>query len=494
MLTRKFGLPACRPLCRACQAQPCCLRGRERLALGPAVKDVPKCPEGGQGRARREYRSRLRRPPGERWRPRDKAPALLTRNSQLRKVQSAAPALFSPPANERKWNASWGRGGGRWRVRCQGDRLKEALEAGRDPPGLMAHRRLAEALQVSRDLVVSGCGKDGVWPAEGDSCCPSSLACLRQVPLGKDAHGIYSLCFAPGGGQLAAGFGNGCVQLVDAARGLPGPSLFAGHRTRQAVTALKFHRAKPGLLLAAGADGTISIYDLISHYPLASWTETENEINAMDFCRDGSSFATAGKDRHIRLYDSHTNQLFHVMHAPDFMAGDEFTPLSGHSRRIFALRFHPTELHLFLTGGWDNSVKVWDKRVSKGARSVINGPHICGPGIDVKGDQVLTGSWVPRNALQLWDLRLSRLWQTLPFPCSPTQGEFLYSAQFCMEDVVLAGGSGTSGASAIHTGTGQVVGEILLPNKPVHVVASAPGGQAVAVAGAGGNLHLAQLH
>lgn len=40
------------------------------------------------------------------------------------------------------------------------------------------------------------------------------------------------------------------------------------------------------------------------------------------------------------------------------MAGDEFTPHSGHSRRIFALRFHPTELNLFLTGGWDNSVKV----------------------------------------------------------------------------------------------------------------------------------------
>lgn len=40
------------------------------------------------------------------------------------------------------------------------------------------------------------------------------------------------------------------------------------------------------------------------------------------------------------------------------MAGDEFTPFSGHSRRIFALRFHPSELHLFLTGGWDNSVKA----------------------------------------------------------------------------------------------------------------------------------------
>ncbi|XP_032079904.1 uncharacterized protein LOC116513138 [Thamnophis elegans] len=206
------------------------------------------------------------------------------------------------------------------------------------------------------------------------------------------------------------------------------------------------------------------------------------------------------------------------------MAGDEFTPFSGHSRRIFALRFHPSELHLFLTGGWDNSVKasaaparaaappphsprclgqrwalcplcqVWDKRVPKGAQSVINGPHICGPGIDIKGEHILTASWVPHNALQLWDLRMSRLWQNVPFPGNPTQGEFLYSAQFCTEDVVVAGGSGTSGAGIIHTGTGQVIGEVLLSNKPVHAVASASEGQPVAVAGAAGNLYLAELH
>ncbi|XP_053111660.1 uncharacterized protein LOC128327215 isoform X2 [Hemicordylus capensis] len=358
-------------------------------------------------------------------------------------------------------------------------------------PRPMAQRRLAEALQLSRDLVLKRCCKDKGEGAERGVHFPAHLTAPQRVPLSKDVHGIYSLGFAPGGGQLAAGFGNGAVQLVDAGRVSPGPSLFSGHRTRHAITAVSFHRATPGLLLAAGADGTVSIYDLFSQCPVASLTE--NEINAMDFCRDGSTFATAGKDRHIRLYDSHTNQLFHIMEAPDFMAGDEFTPHSGHSRRIFALCFHPTELHLFLTGGWDNSVKVWDKRVAKGAQSVINGPHICGPGLDVKGDQVLTGSWVPRDALQLWDLRMSRLWETLPFPGSPAQGEFLYSAQFCTAEVVLAGGSGTGGACAIHTGTGQVLGEILLPNKPVHVVVSAPGGQPVAVAGAGGNLHLAEL-
>ncbi|XP_058049347.1 uncharacterized protein LOC131203310 isoform X1 [Ahaetulla prasina] len=303
----------------------------------------------------------------------------------------------------------------------------------------------------------------------------------RKVPLGREAHGVYSLCFGASDAQLAAGFGDGAVQvagpgggrpergppppeltqlspqLVDAETGAPGPCLRPGRRPRQAVTALGFHRAKPGLLLAAGADGVVVFYDLRAGSASASLTEEENEIHALDFCRDGSAFATAGKDRHIRLYDSHTHQLVHVVRAPDFMAGDEFTPFSGHSRRIFALRFHPSELHLFLTGGWDNSVKVWDKRVPKGAQSVINGPHICGPGIDIKGEHILTASWVPHNALQLWDLRMSRLWQNVPFPGNPTQGEFLYSAQFCTEDVVVAGGSGTSGAGIIHTGTGQTL-------------------------------------
>uniref|UniRef100_A0ABM5GL35 Uncharacterized protein isoform X3 n=1 Tax=Pogona vitticeps TaxID=103695 RepID=A0ABM5GL35_9SAUR len=337
----------------------------------------------------------------------------------------------------------------------------------------MAHRRLAEALRLSRHPA-AGRPRQPLerrrpsaelepLPAPVPVPVPvrgrrrrRTLSAPRRARLSHDASGIFSLAFAAGGGCVAAGFGNGAVQLADAATGAPGASLLPRSRARQAATALAFHRAQPGLLLAAGADGTLTVYDLLAHRPASSWTEEENEIHALDFCRDGSAFATAGKDRHVRLYDSHTTQLFQVFEPPDFMAGDEFGPLSGHSRRIFALRFHPTELHLFLTGGWDNSVKVWDKRVPKGARSAISGPHICGPGIDVKGDLVLTGSWVPRNALQLWDLRTSRLCQNLPFPGSSAQGEFLYSARFCAEDMVLAGGSGSCGATVIHMDTSQV--------------------------------------
>lgn len=63
-------------------------------------------------------------------------------------------------------------------------------------------------------------------------------------------------------------------QVVDAVTGLPGPSLFPGHHVRHAITALSFHRLKPGLLLAAGADGVISVYSPPSPYPVASLTGT----------------------------------------------------------------------------------------------------------------------------------------------------------------------------------------------------------------------------
>ncbi|XP_075771780.1 THO complex subunit 6 homolog isoform X2 [Pelodiscus sinensis] len=346
----------------------------------------------------------------------------------------------------------------------------------------MARRRLERALLEAR-------GGEREEGARG----PARLRLRQQVPLSRDAHGIYSLRFAPGGARLAAGFGNGAVQIVNVATGSLASSLFPGHRSRHAITALAYHPGRSNLLLAVGADGIISLYSVDSGKLLTTVTEKENEINAMDFCMDGSTYATAGKDRHIRLYDSHTNQLSHILQAPDFMTGD-VTPISGHSRRIFALRFHPGERHVFLTGGWDDCVKIWDKRMTKEAQRVINGPHICGPGLDIRGNHVLTASWVAHNALQLWDLRTSQLQKNLPFPGGPMQGQFLYAARFCDQDVVVAGGSGTSGASAIHAGTNQVLGEIPLPNKPVQAVAVASGGRVVAVAGVGGNLHIADLH
>ena len=40
---------------------------------------------------------------------------------------------------------------------------------------------------------------------------------------------------------------------------------------------------------------------------------------------------------------------------------DIFAPEAGHGRKVFALKFHPFDDNIFLTGGWDRCLKVsWE--------------------------------------------------------------------------------------------------------------------------------------
>ena len=45
-----------------------------------------------------------------------------------------------------------------------------------------------------------------------------------------------------------------------------------------------------------------------------------------------------------------------------------------------------------VTGGWDNTVQVWDERAG-GAVRQIYGPSVCGDALDVDDGEILTGSW-----------------------------------------------------------------------------------------------------
>jgi len=62
----------------------------------------------------------------------------------------------------------------------------------------------------------------------------------------------------------------------------------------------------------------------------------------------------------------------------------------GHSNRIFSVKFHPSENDIIISGGWDNTVQVWDVRVGYAVRSFY-GPHICGDALDIEGSTILTG-------------------------------------------------------------------------------------------------------
>lgn len=70
--------------------------------------------------------------------------------------------------------------------------------------------------------------------------------------------------------------------------------------------------------------------------------------------------------------------------------------------------------------------------------------------------KILTGSWVATNALQVWNYTEGKLDKNIPFDYKGHDGAYLYCSQFCDNDVVVAGGSGTNNVQAINTVTGEV--------------------------------------
>jgi len=113
-----------------------------------------------------------------------------------------------------------------------------------------------------------------------------------------------------------------------------------------------------------------------------------------------------------------------------------------------------------------------------------------------QGSKILTASWINKDALQLWDYSHGRLIKNIPYRSHATRadgsdcqsrgdyasgesechehiaGEYLYCAQFCTDDVVIAGGTGTNSVQSINVNTGKVyqwyyISTVLYLNCPI---------------------------
>eukprot|EP00831_Metopus_contortus_P082559 TRINITY_DN8955_c0_g1_i2.p1 TRINITY_DN8955_c0_g1~~TRINITY_DN8955_c0_g1_i2.p1 ORF type:complete len:221 (-),score=33.43 TRINITY_DN8955_c0_g1_i2:36-698(-) len=152
---------------------------------------------------------------------------------------------------------------------------------------------------------------------------------------------------------------------------------------------------------------------------------------------DGNILAVAGISRQIHIYDDNTKvpvcSLTATATAP------------GHSNRICAVKF-TDDPNILLSGGWDNTVFIWDLREQRSVGSFF-GPHIWGHSIAVHGDQVLTGSYDKKDVLQLWSIGERKLISNIPWLTGSTSDQehgYLYSAVFDKAKTprfIAAGGS-----------------------------------------------------
>jgi WD40 repeat protein len=203
------------------------------------------------------------------------------------------------------------------------------------------------------------------------------------------------------------------------------------------ATAIRFNNKIPKAFLVSSADGLLREWS--THRFTITWTlnESPNQIFAMDLAPDELSFATAGLDKIIRFYDYETQTIKSTLQrCTDF--GDD----PGHTNRIFSLLFHPTDQNLLYSGGWDDSIQMWDLRTNRSIRSVV-GAHVCSDTLDAHGRLLLSGSWRTKDQLQIWDLRTFAPCQTLKWEGNPQC--LVYAAKFHPSGAfIAAGGSGSS--------------------------------------------------
>ncbi|KAK2952318.1 putative F-box and WD-40 domain protein 7 [Blattamonas nauphoetae] len=212
------------------------------------------------------------------------------------------------------------------------------------------------------------------------------------------------------------------------------------------ITAMRFRPSIGSMypaLVTGSSDGHLKHWHVATSKMMYEIHEEDNQILALDYNPTGTRLATVGSDLNVRIYDEKTKSLL-------FVLNDQKQYEKPHSNRVFALKFHPDQPDILVSGGWDNTVQIWDLRTKK-AEKFLFGPHICGDALDIEGDEILTGSYRSKDQLQLWDIRSTSLIRTYRLPNETVEEDeeiracLLYACQFGKN-----GNSGTILASGSH--------------------------------------------
>lgn len=296
--------------------------------------------------------------------------------------------------------------------------------------------------------------------------------------IGDGLSAVQSVRFDPQDKYLAAGCEDGSIKIYNATNSKLVYILNqrrvdknSEEEQKRPSTCIRWRPAgnsarTKNVLISVHADGSIQHWHTTSGKSLHKLYSSQNQLYCADFAPDGRTFATAGRDLIVRMYDETTKQI-----VVEFQPGGAVS--QGHSNRIFSVKYNPQDPNILISGGWDNTIQIWDRREGSSV-SALFGPHICGDALDIKDNQILAGSWREKDQIQLFDIRTGE-------PQSPVDWDggvgikrsaepcHVYAAQFSKHDngeMILAGGNKSNEARSFDT---------MNYNKPFAAVMDLPG-------------------
>ncbi|MGC3972527.1 MAG: serine/threonine-protein kinase [Pirellulales bacterium] len=208
---------------------------------------------------------------------------------------------------------------------------------------------------------------------------------------------VWATRYSPDGSRLATAGDDGLIkvwntQLTDSAH----PEPLQTFQHPNAVRALLFTR-DGRLLVAADRAGGLRTWSLNDSptttaakpadvKPIAE-TQQPGAVYALALSPDGTTLATAGSDKVVRLWNARTL-------APKLT-------LEGHAGPVFGLSFHPDGRRL-VSVGWDKTVRIWDAGAGMPLKTwEADAGDVWSVAYSPDGSKLVTGGTT--GAVKLWD-------------------------------------------------------------------------------------------
>jgi WD40 repeat protein len=181
---------------------------------------------------------------------------------------------------------------------------------------------------------------------------------------------------------------------LGSATALPGHRRLSGHTDEVRAVAYSPDRRT---FATAGADNTVRLWDATTRKIRGTLPRQDNAVNAVAFSPDGRILATAGADRIVRLWDPKTGKVRRT--------------LGGHTDQLNAVAFHP-KTHLLATGSSDNTVRLWNATTGKHVKTLKgHSDQVNTVAFHPEEDTLATGS--ADRTVRLWDLDTGTTSKTL---------------------------------------------------------------------------------
>ncbi|PRW45460.1 pre-mRNA-processing factor 17-like isoform X1 [Chlorella sorokiniana] len=119
---------------------------------------------------------------------------------------------------------------------------------------------------------------------------------------------------------------------------------WSGHT--KGVNAIRFFPETGHLLLSAGLDGNIKIWDVNGHKKcMRTYMGHTKGVKDIWFSNDGRRFVSTGYDKKIRYWDTETGAIINTV---------------GEGKMSYCVRLHPEEQHVVLAGTQEKKIMQWD--------------------------------------------------------------------------------------------------------------------------------------